>query len=61
MRARETYLALYRGRLTISNVNLRENFVSTTATYSSSKIKQTLNKIKNKKLQNELNFNQNQN
>ena len=61
MRARETYLALYRGRLTISNVNLRENFVSTTATYSSSKIKQTLTKIKNKKPQNELNFNQNQN
>ena len=24
MRAREIYLALYRGRLTISNVNLRE-------------------------------------
>ena len=61
MRARETYLALYRGRLTISNVNLRENFVSTTATYSTSKIKQTLTKIKNKKPQNELNFNQNQN
>ena len=61
MRARETYLALYRGRLTISNVNLRENFVSTTATYSSSKIKQTLTKIKNKKPQNQLNFNQNQN
>ena len=61
MRARETYLALYRGRLTISNVNLRENFVSTIATYSSSKIKQTLTKIKNKKPQNELNFNQNQN
>ena len=61
MRARETYLALYRGRLTISNVNLRENFVSTTATYSSSKIKQTLTKIKNKKPQNELNFNPKQN
>ena len=61
MRARETYLALYRGRLTISNETLEKIFVSTTATYSSSKIKQTLNKINNKKLQNELNFNQNQN
>ena len=43
------------------NSKIEQIFVSTNATYSSSKIKQTSTKIKNKKLQNELNFNPNQN
>ena len=41
------------------NSKIEQIFASITATYSSSKIEQTLTKIKNKKPQNQLNFNQN--